>query len=166
MHCVIGIRTHSLSRQEASASILSKMSFLTVYWVYLEKKDEIASLFLDTFSSMWGGGGGSQIWRMKEGGKERAKFQTKKIRQQLVANNSKNSTVYTIRFADFFYTYSQGITYEVPTRYRADTGKDSVKSSQNFLFSRIVAVGPIRYRLRLHTVPTAIVMILPRTFPL
>jgi hypothetical protein len=57
-------------------------------------------------------------------------------------------------------------TYEVPTRYRADTGKDSVKSSQNFLFSRIVAVGPIRYRLRLHTVPTAIVMILPRTFPL
>ncbi len=64
----------------------------------------------------------------------------------------------------FFDTYSQGITYEVPTRYRADTGKDPVKSSQNLLFSRIVAVGPIRYRLRLHTVPTAIVMILPRTF--
>ena len=41
--------------------------------------------------------------------------------------------MYTIRVADFFYTYSQGIAYEVPTRYRADTGKDSVKSSQNFL---------------------------------
>jgi hypothetical protein len=27
VHCVIGIRTHSLSRQEASASILSKMVF-------------------------------------------------------------------------------------------------------------------------------------------
>ena len=41
--------------------------------------------------------------------------------------------MYTIHFADFFDTYSQRITYEVPTRYRADTGKDSVKSSQNFL---------------------------------
>ena len=41
--------------------------------------------------------------------------------------------MYTIHFADFFYTYSQGITYEVPTRYRADTGKDLVKSSQNFI---------------------------------
>ncbi len=62
--------------------------------------------------------------------------------------------------------YRQRKTNEVPTRYRADTGEDTVKSSQNFLFSKIVAVGPIRYRLRLHTVPTAIVMILPRTFPL
>ena len=44
---------------------------------------------------------GSKIRRMKEGCKERAKFQTKKIRQQLVANNSINSTVYTILFADF-----------------------------------------------------------------
>ncbi len=33
----------------------------------------------------------------------------------------------------FFYTYSQRITYEVPTRYRADTGKDSVKSTQKIL---------------------------------
>jgi hypothetical protein len=33
-------------------------------------------------------------------------------------------------------------------------------------YSYSIAVGPIRYRLRLHTVPTAIVMILPRTFPL
>jgi len=36
------------------------------------------------------------------------------------------------RFADFFYTYNQRVTYEVPTRYRADTGKDSVKSTQKF----------------------------------
>jgi hypothetical protein len=36
-------------------------------------------------------------------------------------------------FCGFFYTYSQRLTYEVPTRYRADTGKDSVKSAQNFL---------------------------------
>jgi hypothetical protein len=34
------------------------------------------------------------------------------------------------RFADFFYTYSKSKTYKVPTRYRADTGKDSVKSTQ------------------------------------
>ncbi len=34
------------------------------------------------------------------------------------------------RFADFFYTYSKSKTYEVPTRYRVDTGKDSVKSTQ------------------------------------
>jgi hypothetical protein len=34
------------------------------------------------------------------------------------------------RFADFFYTYNKSKTYEVPTRYRADTGKDSVKSTQ------------------------------------
>ncbi len=32
--------------------------------------------------------------------------------------------------------------------------------------SIIVAVGPIRYRLRLYTVPTAIVKILAGTFPL
>jgi hypothetical protein len=38
-----------------------------------------------------------------------------------------------LRFAYFFYTYSQRITYEVPTLYRADTGKDSVKSAQKFL---------------------------------
>jgi hypothetical protein len=31
VHCVIGIRTHSLSRQEASASILSKMSLTMVF---------------------------------------------------------------------------------------------------------------------------------------
>ena len=36
-------------------------------------------------------------------------------------------------FCRFFYTYSQRKTYEVPTRYRADTGKDSVKSTQKFL---------------------------------
>jgi hypothetical protein len=38
-----------------------------------------------------------------------------------------------LRFADFFYTYSQRKTYEVPTRYRADTGEDTVKSTQKFL---------------------------------
>ncbi len=31
VHCVIGIRTNSLSRQEASASILSKMSLTMVF---------------------------------------------------------------------------------------------------------------------------------------
>ena len=51
---------------------------------------------------------GSKIRRMKEGGKERAKFQTKKIRQHLVANNSKNSTVYTFRFADFLIHIARG----------------------------------------------------------
>ncbi len=66
----------------------------------------------------------------------------------------------------FFDTYSQRITYEVPTRYRADTGEDTVKSTQKFLSSIIVAVGPIRYRLRLYKVPTAIVKILAGTFPL
>jgi hypothetical protein len=54
-----------------------------------------------------------------------------KIRQQLIANNSQN----TVRssFCGFFDTYSQSITCEVPTRYRADTGKDSVKSTKKFL---------------------------------
>ncbi len=33
----------------------------------------------------------------------------------------------------FFDTYSQRITYEVPTRYRADTGEDTVKSGQKIL---------------------------------
>ncbi len=33
----------------------------------------------------------------------------------------------------FFDAHSQRKTYEVPTRYRADTGKDSVKSAQKFL---------------------------------
>ncbi len=33
----------------------------------------------------------------------------------------------------FFDAHSQRKTYEVPTRYRADTGKDSVKSAQIFL---------------------------------
>ena len=36
-------------------------------------------------------------------------------------------------FCRFFDTYSQRKTYEVPTRYRADTWKDSVKSTQKFL---------------------------------
>ncbi len=43
-------------------------------------------------------------------------------------------------------------TYEVPTRYHADTGEDMVKSTRD--------------RLRLYTVPTAIVKILAGTFPL
>jgi hypothetical protein len=33
----------------------------------------------------------------------------------------------------FFDTYSQRITHKVPTRYRADTGEDTVKSAQKFL---------------------------------
>jgi hypothetical protein len=36
-------------------------------------------------------------------------------------------------FCGFFYANSQRITHKVPTRYRADTGKDSVKSTQTFL---------------------------------
>ena len=32
-------------------------------------------------------------------------------------------TLYILLFADFFYPYSQRKTYEVPTRYRADTVK-------------------------------------------
>jgi hypothetical protein len=44
---VIGIRTLGLKQ--------------LVYW---EKNDEIASICIDTFSRMRGGGGGSQIWRM------------------------------------------------------------------------------------------------------
>jgi hypothetical protein len=36
-------------------------------------------------------------------------------------------------FCGFFDANSQRITHEVPTRYRADTGKDSVKSTTKFL---------------------------------
>ncbi len=36
-------------------------------------------------------------------------------------------------FCGFFDTYSQRKTCEVPTRYRANTGKDSVKSTQKCL---------------------------------
>ncbi len=48
--------------------------------------------------------------------------------------NKKNprNTVHS-SFCGFFYTYSQRKTYEVPTRYRVDTGKDTVKSTQQFL---------------------------------
>ena len=35
-------------------------------------------------------------------------------------------------FCGFFYKYSQRKTDEVPTRYRADTGEDTVKSTQKF----------------------------------
>ena len=92
---------------------------------------------------------------------------TSSLHTRIFSDPSKNlrNTVHS-SLCGFFDAHSQRKTYEVPTRYRADTGKDPVKSSQIFLFSRIVAVGPIRYRLRLHTVPTAIVMILLRTFPL
>ncbi len=38
-----------------------------------------------------------------------------------------------LSFCGFFFTYSKRKTYEVPTRYRADTGKDSVKSTTKFL---------------------------------
>ncbi len=38
-------------------------------------------------------------------------------------------TLYILLFADFFYPYSQRKTYEVPTRYGADTGEDMVKST-------------------------------------
>ncbi len=69
-------------------------------------------------------------------GKERAKFLNKKS-----ANNFQQIIQKTVRvhysFCGFFYSYSQRITYEVPTCYRADTGKDSVKSSQNFLIFSI-----------------------------
>jgi hypothetical protein len=39
-------------------------------------------------------------------------------------NKKIRETLYTLLFADFFYKYSQRKTYEVPTRYRADTGED------------------------------------------
>ncbi len=105
---VAASQTNNTPDSKPYQNVTAPQEFLTVYWVFLEKKDEIASLFLDTFSSMWGGGVGSQIRRMKEGGNERAKFQTKKIRQQLVANNSKNSTVYTICFVDFLIHIARG----------------------------------------------------------
>ncbi len=39
-------------------------------------------------------------------------------------------------FCRFFYTYSYRITYKVSTRYRADTGEDSVKSTLKcFIFN-------------------------------
>ena len=87
-----------------------------IAWIFLDsgsyifRSRRICKLFYFQFSSIFDGegGGGSQIRRMKEGGKERAKFQTKKIRQQLVANNSKNSTVYTFRFADFLIHIARG----------------------------------------------------------
>jgi hypothetical protein len=61
----------------------------------------------------------------REGGKERAKFHDKKIRQQLIANIQK--TLYSVlySFCGFYYTNSKRKTYEVPTRYSADTGEDS-----------------------------------------
>ncbi len=47
--------------------------------------------------------------------------------------NKKNlrNTVHS-SFCGFFDTYSKRKTYEVPTRYRADTRKDMVKSTQKF----------------------------------
>ncbi|MFN9903602.1 MAG: hypothetical protein ACK55Z_33470, partial [bacterium] len=58
------------------------------------------------------------------------------------ANNSNNSTVYTICFADFLINTARGSSYPLSCRYRRGHGKINLKSI-------IVAVRPIRYRLRL-----------------
>jgi hypothetical protein len=62
---------------------------------------------------------------MREGGKERAKFHNKKIRQQLIENIQK--TLYSVLYSfwDFMIQIARRKTYEVPTRYSADTGEDS-----------------------------------------
>jgi hypothetical protein len=45
---------------------------------------------------------------------------------------SKNTVGGGGEICGFFYTYSQRKTYKVPTRYHADTGEVSVKSTKNF----------------------------------
>ncbi len=61
-----------------------------------------------------------------EMGEERAKF----FNNKKSANNLYKiirKTLYTLRFADFLIhtMYSQRKTYEIPTRYRSDTGENS-----------------------------------------
>jgi hypothetical protein len=56
----------------------------------------------------------------------------KNISWPTTAIKNPRNTVHS-SFCGFFDTYSQRKTYEVPTRYRADTGEDTVKSTQKFL---------------------------------
>jgi len=75
-------------------------------------------------------------------------------------NKKIRESLYTLLFADFFYTYSQRKTYEVPTRYRADTGKVFFIISilkQSSRYRRRQRVGTSRYCYDLYYVPPAIV---------
>ena len=75
-------------------------------------------------------------------------------------NKKIHETLYTLLFADFFDTYSQRKTYEVPTRYRADTGKVFFIISilkQSSRCRRRQRVGTSRYCYDLYYVPPAIV---------
>jgi len=75
--------------------------------------------------------------------------------------NKKNprNTVHS-SFCGFFDTYSQRKTYEVPTRYRADTGKVFFIISilkQSSRYRRRQRVGTFRYCYDLYNVLPAIV---------
>jgi hypothetical protein len=75
-------------------------------------------------------------------------------------------TLYALRFADFLVHIARGKLTKFPPAIVPIPERTRENQPQNFLFSIIVAVGPIRYRLRLYTVPTAVVKILAGTFPL
>ncbi len=66
---------------------------------------------------------------LRTAGEERVKFHNKKSAKNLPQIIHKTLYCVHYSFCGFFDAYSQRITYEVPTRYRADTGKDLVKST-------------------------------------